>query len=839
MTVSREVRPHGFDLLQYGDAPALLADGRVLSYADLDALVEDRVEHLGGVRRLVLLEGANDVDAVVSYLAALRGGHPVLLVPAGGAAGFADYDPDVVIAGGELTEVRPGTRHDLHPDLALLLGTSGSTGTPKLVRLSHENLHSNAAAIAAYLHLSGTDRAATTLPLQYCYGLSVVNSHLHAGASLWLTSGSVVDSGFWEDFRAAGATSFAGVPYTFDLLRASGADWTATPGLRLVTQAGGAMPAAEVRSVATACRERGVDFYVMYGATEATARMAYLPPSLAVERAGTIGVPVEGGSLRLEDGELVYSGPNVMLGYAHGPADLARGREVHELRTGDLGVQHDDGLWEVTGRRNRLAKLFGVRLDLDLVEGLLADAGIGARVVATDRLVAFVTDPRSVRRTRDLLLERHCLPAHAVVVEVVRDFPMTGSGKVDYASLASLAPPPARGAETPAEALAAVLGIPVGPDDSFVSLRGDSLSYVEASVRLERILGALPTDWPRRTARELSARTSRPRRFTALLETPVLLRAMAIVLVVGSHTELFNLEGGAHALLVLVGYNLARFALAAPTPAARARALVGSVVEVLVPSALFIVLTQHYRWPTALMLNEWLGSHHWDDNWRFWFIAVFTWGSLATAALLLVPGVDALQRRRPFAFPVGLLVGCLALRFAITGFQAQKMELYHLETAAWALALGWVLCAATTLWQRLVASGLAASSILGYFAGNTPRELVVLGGSLALLWVPAVPVPRLLVRPISSVGAASFFIYLTHWAVYPPLDADHDFWAAAASVAVGLLAWQAWTRLRRATRRPPRRVGSFGPASWDLWPRELRLSAPRLASSRPSKAQRS
>ncbi len=177
----------------------------------------------------------------------------------------------------------------LHDDLALLLSTSGSTGSPKLVRLSHENLIANAAVIAEYLGIRETDRAATTLPMSYCYGLSVIHSHLLVGAGLILTEHSVVDDEFWELFRRHRGTAFAGVPYTFELLERAGFDTIDLPDLRYVTQAGGRMPPERVRRFAELGERKGFDLFVMYGATEATARMAYLPPELALSRPTAIG----------------------------------------------------------------------------------------------------------------------------------------------------------------------------------------------------------------------------------------------------------------------------------------------------------------------------------------------------------------------------------------------------------------------------------------------------------------------------------------------------------------------------------------------------------------------
>ena len=243
------------------------------------------------------------------------------------------------------------------------------------------NLQSNAESISEYLNIGPNDRAATTLPMSYCYGLSVINSHLLRGAGLVLTDLSVVDPCFWELFRRRGATALAAVPYTFELLERVGFADMELPSLRYVTQAGGRMAPESVRSYAELGRRKGWELFVMYGQTEATARMAYLPPELAASVPGAVGIPVPGGSFRidpvpgLEHGELVYTGPNVMLGYAGSPADLAVGRTVTELRTGDLARHHPAGVYEVVGRRSRFVKIVGLRVDLGQVERILADLG--------------------------------------------------------------------------------------------------------------------------------------------------------------------------------------------------------------------------------------------------------------------------------------------------------------------------------------------------------------------------------------------------------------------------------------------------------------------------------
>ena len=294
--------------------------------------------------------------------------------------------PDVVAAaapgGWSLTERHPGTAHDLHPDLALLLSTSGSTGSPKLVRLSQDNLEANAASIAAALQIRPSDRAMASLPLHYCYGLSVVHSHLAQGAGVVLTDLSVVDPCFWELFHAGRRDDPCRRPATFDLLDRSGFADRDLPTLRYLTQAGGRLAPETVTRYASLGRERGWDFFVMYGQTEATARMAVLPADLALSRPQSIGLPVPGGSFRIDPlseldcglGELVYTGANVMLGYAVHPEDLARGRDITELRTGDLARWGADGLVEIAAVPAASRRSWGC-IDLDQVERDLTAAG--------------------------------------------------------------------------------------------------------------------------------------------------------------------------------------------------------------------------------------------------------------------------------------------------------------------------------------------------------------------------------------------------------------------------------------------------------------------------------
>ena len=823
-----------FDLGAFGDRVALATAGGDLTYRELDERVRDISARLGTTRRLVLIAAANDVETIVAYLAALDGGHPVLLTSADNSvhvdSAIRDYDPDVVFSrrdgDWQLIERREGAAHRLHPDLAVLLSTSGSTGSAKLVRLSRDNIRSNALSIAAFLGIRPSDRAATTLPVHYCYGLSVVNSHLIAGAGLVVTDLSVVDRCFWDLFERAEATTFAGVPYTFGLLDNCGFADLDLPRLRYVTQAGGWLAPERVARYARLGIKRGWDLFVMYGQTEATARMAYLPPELATERSEAIGIPVPGGSFRLEPlndadtetGELVYAGPNVMMGYAETPADLARGATVGELRTGDIAHRHPDGLYEVIGRRSRFAKAFGLRIDLDGLERMLADRGSPARCVSIgDSVHAFGTRRRDLA-TIGTAVSDHCgLPRRAVHTAFLAEEPRTENGKTDFGALERQARvlidrqpdrPATPSAQVSAASLRDLYAELLGRADatessSFVSLGGDSLSYVELSVRLGEVLGRLPRDWHTRPISELVEKSpGRPRRGT-FLETTVLLRALAILLIVGTHANLYTVLGGAHLLLAVAGYNFARFQVGSASRADRLRLGLGAIAQIAVPSMLWIGLvaavTHTYEWKTLLFLNGLLGSNTWTVQWQFWFLEALVWTLVAVVGVLAIPRVDLIERSTPFGFALGVLAVGLALRYGLTGIEAGPTERYTPSIVFWCFALGWSAAKATRVWQRAVVSVLVIVTVAGFF-GDAHRELFIVVGVLLMVWMTGIRVPKFVATSLGVVASGSLFIYLTHWQVYPHLEMDHSLLAVISSLAVGLAYW-------RVTRNAMRGLG--------------------------------
>lgn len=457
------------------DRPAAIDDaGQVLSYGEL-AQISVRLASSVPARTVALVLVRNTLGCVAAIVALIKlGVVPILLDVNAAEATVAvyrhRYQPDVLVLPSALQTQYPTnpcllniidyvvlrSEHEAgccspHPDLALLLSTSGSTGSPKLVRQSQSNVLSNAQAIARYLNIGPEDRPVTSLPLHYTYGFSILSSHLQAGATLLVTERSVMEKPFWTFFDEAGATSLAGVPYTYQMLKRLGFLRRAHGALRTLTQAGGKLSDALVREFAEFAARSGIDFYVMYGQTEATARMSYVPAVRALEKAGSIGVAIPGGELFLADpagreiiatdvqGELGYRGPNVTMGYAEQRADLSRGDERQgSLLTGDLALRDADGYYYITGRLSRMAKLFGKRVSLDDLEQICLSLVLEVACTGVeDRVTIWVTDGRHQAVLPGLLAQRTAIHASAYQVRVLDSLPRTPAGKTDYQLLPS------------------------------------------------------------------------------------------------------------------------------------------------------------------------------------------------------------------------------------------------------------------------------------------------------------------------------------------------------------------------------------------------------------------
>lgn len=834
------------DLARHGSHPALLtAAGRVVSFADLDAMVTEAAGRLAGPKALMLLEAAATPETIACHLGALRAGHAVALLPAGDAAAMAQaearFSPGWVWTDGRL-RVAPGRPAALHPDLCLLMLTSGSTGAGKAVRLSGAAVAANAAQIAQTLDLTETDRAALVLPLHYSYGLSVLHSHLSVGGSVWLHPGSVQRFGFGAAMAAAGCTTFAGVPHSYQLLEGA-AD---LPPLRLMTVAGGRMAPEAVSRWAARQAGHGDTFAVMYGQTEATARMAVLPPALVADHPDSIGQPIPGGSFTLRDdkgreitrpgvtGELIYRGPNVMMGYAETADDLARGPEVTALVTGDLASRDAQGLYRITGRRARFSKIGGVRLGHDALEAALARHGIAAAVTGDDQAVTLWHEPAPGRDVERLAQAASGLGRRHLACVELAALPRMASGKIDYPALKARARPRASGI---AQAMRDCFHpTPVGPHDTFETLAGDSLRHVEMVLALERALGHVPAGWERMTLTELQAEgiTPQPARWSRL-GTDTVLRALAILAVVVQHELDWPVWGGAAAMVLLMGWSLGRFSRAALVAGDWVRVfrpmgrVLGAYALVL---ATYALVNGQIPWVSVLLVGNFAVTEPETGlmlPYLYWFVEAWVQMMLLVAGAFLLPPVRRFAAARPFGFGLAFLALAEAIRFWGPGLlDLGGRNLFALPWVFWLCALGWCIATAKEVRQRWLTSGLILAACLGgvlwghVWYGAWIKYSAVAAAGLLLLWLPGIALPGWLARGVVTVAQGAFLIYLTHrWVplgLMPVLTPGLSGWPAhllaiGGGIGLGLGLAAAERLLRRGMARlASRRARRHSPA---------------------------
>ncbi|MBR4258507.1 MAG: AMP-binding protein [Kiritimatiellae bacterium] len=428
MTGGSGVSPlHGrvFDLGR--DGTAVVDEGREVSYRELAALSADAVKGLKPQTVKVVVNG-QDLATVATFVGCVNSGVVPLMVP-------ATMDPALLARLRSMYEGKPTS-----PDLALLLTTSGSTGSPKLVRISRANLRADNEMSERLFSLDAATRMTMILPICYAWGLSVACAVLKAGGALVMTRRTVMDAELADVMLAAGATHLAGVPYMYEVLDRFRFFERKFPALRGLLVSGGALAPALRRKFAEEAKARGISFSEGYGQTETTGVMSTIRTDLLPERIGSIGRAGEGGRFRIDDGELVYEGPIVAMGYAVCAEDLLGGDEWKGVRrTGDLASIDAEGYVTLSGRASRFLKIFGNRVSLDEVENLVKDGFPGAGCAATGAdgdLRVFVASAEPEEVERFLVAKLH-FNATVMKVRAVDAIPLNANGKTDYPKLRS------------------------------------------------------------------------------------------------------------------------------------------------------------------------------------------------------------------------------------------------------------------------------------------------------------------------------------------------------------------------------------------------------------------
>jgi acyl-coenzyme A synthetase/AMP-(fatty) acid ligase len=336
--------------------------------------------------------------------------------------------------------------------IAICLPTSGSTGSPKFVKLSRTNLESNAKSIISTLKITSDQITITTMPIHYSYGLSVLNTSLEVGAKLVVTSKQVVHKEFWQLVVDHEVNTISGVPFMYEQIMRISVEFLRRTKIKKFTQAGGKLNKLVHEHFIKICADAEISFYIMYGQTEATARISVLPSEEFDKYKDSIGFAIPGGKLTLIDdvgnnigmpgiiGEICYEGPNVFIGYANNRNQLvASDSYVSKLQTGDIGYFDKEGRFYITGRLKRIAKLLGHRINLVEVEDYLLECGFETVCVEHDAKlnVVYVGDQKLIE-SRDLLLDHLRINPKLVSFKMVSSIPRLASGKVDYSSVIEL-----------------------------------------------------------------------------------------------------------------------------------------------------------------------------------------------------------------------------------------------------------------------------------------------------------------------------------------------------------------------------------------------------------------
>lgn len=458
----------GLDKINPESIAAKDSHGNILAYGEILDLA-GRIKSMVDPRSLVFMLTRNDVGGLAWVMSTIFSDNVPLILSANTESGLLDnlldvYRPKYIC----MPEDMPfeGRSHGLrygykiidtgndrvlmNSELSHLLPTSGSTGSPKLVRHKYANIEAAGLNISTFFQLSATDRPLMVLPLHYTMGLSMVFSHLRVGATILITDLSMTDLRFWKFMKEERATSFTGVPFSYEILDKMRFTRMKLPELTLLTQGGGKMPSDLNLKFAEYCRDNGKRWIATYGQSEGTARMAWLPPEFAVSKMGSIGIAVPNGRLSLRDsegneitespaiGEMCYEGKNVTMGYARCRDDLALGDERNGfLPTGDIAYRDDDGFYFIRGRMGRFLKIYGNRIGLDECEQIVKGA-VSCECACTgndDKLIVYITYGKESEKAKSALMEAVHLPANVIEIREIDVLPKNEAGKILYSKL--------------------------------------------------------------------------------------------------------------------------------------------------------------------------------------------------------------------------------------------------------------------------------------------------------------------------------------------------------------------------------------------------------------------
>ncbi len=458
----------------YKDNTALISQSTgVISYEKLIKNINDIKKNIPE-RSLIFLISQNSVASIISYISSIKNNCVVMLVDIKTNVSdisklITSYEPSFIIAPIDwmknynknkfkilqnlyeysIYKTEYNVSPFLHKDLSVLLPTSGSMGSPKFVRLSKINLKSNADSIIKYLNIDSSQRSITNMPFNYSYMLSIINTFIESGASIYVTKNSIMQKDFWKEFCENKITSLSAVPYIFEMLIKLGLKNLSTSNLNILTHAGGKLDINSAKKIIEFCKEQGIKFISMYGQTEASPRMAYLDWKDCSKKIGSIGKAIPFTEIWLEKdngekiqnpneiGELIFRGRNVSMGYSKSIKDLEKKDENKGiLKTGDLAYFDNEGYFYIKGRKNRIVKVFGNRFNLDEIEEKMKKTNfeIFCKEI-NDKLYIFFEKNFEFKDVLNKISQITGQNKIAFNCIKVKELPRTSSGKIDYIKL--------------------------------------------------------------------------------------------------------------------------------------------------------------------------------------------------------------------------------------------------------------------------------------------------------------------------------------------------------------------------------------------------------------------
>ena len=339
-----------------------------------------------------------------------------------------------------LYEEKKKNNHNPHKDLCLLMSTSGTTGSPKFVKISYQNLEVNTKSICKFLKIQSNQTTITTLQPNYTYGLSIINTHLYRGAKIILNNNSFFEKNFWEKCKKFKVNSFGGVTFMYEILEKLKFEKMHLPHLKYLTHAGGKLNSSLHEYIIKMCIKKNIKFISMYGQTEATSRISYLPWKFSKSKISSIGKAIPGGTLfikgKKDKGEICYNGKNIMIRYANDYKDLTKKKTIKTLYTGDYGHKDKDNFFYIEGRKDRYIKLFGHRINLDDIDYYLKDNGfITATIFKDNKFTIFYKGDCNINEIEKKITNKLKITKKYILIKKIKNIPVSSSGKIRFSIL--------------------------------------------------------------------------------------------------------------------------------------------------------------------------------------------------------------------------------------------------------------------------------------------------------------------------------------------------------------------------------------------------------------------